>query len=228
MFFSLVDVLTSGALKYGVNTIVCVAAISSMWVAVLKPASLTLLPPSSTRIFSTVYRKTRKDSRVPYLLEGGMYRLHYNWDYCGVLISEPKDVSLHFRGWYALVSMEVGPQDVSLLDRCPHFSEWYAICNRPTYRNWTPKAQNKPLIFRWTMSHEWRWWTPLAIFAAYNRGSGPMAGDQVLHHHSVACQPGSRLERWNMWSSYNVSLSYSLPYNNMHIFMAKPYLLAYL
>ena len=38
----------------------------------------------------------------------------------------PEDVSLlercpHFRGCYVQVSMELGPEDVSLLERCPHF-----------------------------------------------------------------------------------------------------------
>ena len=38
----------------------------------------------------------------------------------------PEDVSLlercpHFRGWYVQASMELGPEDVSLLERCPHF-----------------------------------------------------------------------------------------------------------
>ena len=37
-----------------------------------------------------------------------------------------EDVSLlercpHFRGWYVQTSMELGPEDVSLLERCPHF-----------------------------------------------------------------------------------------------------------
>ena len=36
----------------------------------------------------------------------------------------PEDVSLlercpHFRGWYVQASMELGPEDVSLLERCP-------------------------------------------------------------------------------------------------------------
>ena len=40
------------------------------------------------------------------------------------------DVSLlerypHFREWYAQASRELGPEDVSLLERCPHFREWY-------------------------------------------------------------------------------------------------------
>ena len=40
----------------------------------------------------------------------------------------PEDVSLlercpHFRGCYAQSSMELGPEDVSLLERYPHFSE---------------------------------------------------------------------------------------------------------
>ena len=38
----------------------------------------------------------------------------------------PEDVSLlercpHFRGLYVQTSMELGPEDVSLLERCPHF-----------------------------------------------------------------------------------------------------------
>ena len=38
----------------------------------------------------------------------------------------PEDVSLlercpHFRGCNVQVSMELGPEDVSLLERCPHF-----------------------------------------------------------------------------------------------------------
>ena len=42
----------------------------------------------------------------------------------------PEDVSLlercpHFRGWYVKASMELGPEDVSLLERCPHFRGWY-------------------------------------------------------------------------------------------------------
>ena len=42
----------------------------------------------------------------------------------------PEDVSLlercpHFRGWYVQTSMELGPEDVSLLERCPHFRGWY-------------------------------------------------------------------------------------------------------
>ena len=42
----------------------------------------------------------------------------------------PEDVSLlerfpHFRGWYVQTSMELGPEDVSLLERFPHFRGWY-------------------------------------------------------------------------------------------------------
>ena len=38
----------------------------------------------------------------------------------------PEDMSLlercpHFRGCYVLASVELGPEDVSLLERCPHF-----------------------------------------------------------------------------------------------------------
>ena len=44
----------------------------------------------------------------------------------------PEDVSLlercpHFRGWYVQASMELGPKDVSLLERCP-ISEGVVIC----------------------------------------------------------------------------------------------------
>ena len=43
---------------------------------------------------------------------------------------EPEDVSLlercpHFRGWYVQASIELEPEDVSLLERCPHLRGWY-------------------------------------------------------------------------------------------------------
>ena len=42
----------------------------------------------------------------------------------------PEDVSLlercpHFRGCYVQASMELGPEDVSLLERCPHVRGCY-------------------------------------------------------------------------------------------------------
>ena len=42
----------------------------------------------------------------------------------------PEDVSLlercpHFRGCYVQASVELGPEDVSLLERCPHFRGCY-------------------------------------------------------------------------------------------------------
>ena len=42
----------------------------------------------------------------------------------------PEDVSLlercpHFRGCYVQDSMELGPEDVSILERCPHFRGCY-------------------------------------------------------------------------------------------------------
>ena len=42
----------------------------------------------------------------------------------------PEDMSLlercpHFRGWYVQASMELGPEDVSLLEKCPHFRGRY-------------------------------------------------------------------------------------------------------
>ena len=42
----------------------------------------------------------------------------------------PEDVSLlercpHFRGCYVQALMELGPEDVSLLERCPHFRGCY-------------------------------------------------------------------------------------------------------
>ena len=44
----------------------------------------------------------------------------------------PEDVSLlercpHFRGWYVQASMELGPEDAILLEMCPHFRGWYFI-----------------------------------------------------------------------------------------------------
>ena len=41
-----------------------------------------------------------------------------------------EDVSLlercpHFSGYYVQASMELGSEDVSLLERCPHFSGYY-------------------------------------------------------------------------------------------------------
>ena len=44
--------------------------------------------------------------------------------------NRPEDVSLlercpHFRGCYVQASMELGPEDVSLLERCPHFRGCY-------------------------------------------------------------------------------------------------------
>ena len=43
------------------------------------------------------------------------------------MVLGPEDVSLlercpHFRGCYVQASMVLGPEDVSLLERCPHFS----------------------------------------------------------------------------------------------------------
>ena len=45
-------------------------------------------------------------------------------------VGGPEDVSLlercpHFRGCYVQASMELGPEDVSLLERCPHFRGCY-------------------------------------------------------------------------------------------------------
>ena len=75
-----------------------------------------------------------------------MYRLQWSWDLKSVPIREvssfqrvlctgfngvrPEDVSLlercpHFRGCYVQASMELGPEDVSLLERCPHFRGCY-------------------------------------------------------------------------------------------------------
>ena len=47
-----------------------------------------------------------------------MYRLQWSWDL--KMCPYP-----HFRGWYVQASMELGPEDVSLLERCPHFRGWY-------------------------------------------------------------------------------------------------------
>ena len=34
-----------------------------------------------------------------------------------------------FRGWYVQASMELGPEDVSLLERCPHFRGCFSFQN---------------------------------------------------------------------------------------------------
>ena len=54
-----------------------------------------------------------------------MFYLYMYWK--GALT---EDVSLlercpHFRGWYVQASMELGPEDESLLERRPHFRGWY-------------------------------------------------------------------------------------------------------
>ena len=46
----------------------------------------------------------------------------------------PEDVSLlercpHFRGCYVQASVELVPEDVSLLERCPHFRGCYMYVN---------------------------------------------------------------------------------------------------
>ena len=50
--------------------------------------------------------------------------------------SGPEDVSLlercpHFRGCYVQASMELGPEDVSLLERCPHIRGCSSMEFRP-------------------------------------------------------------------------------------------------
>ena len=52
----------------------------------------------------------------------------------------PEDVSLlercpHFRGWYLQASMQLGPEDVSLLERCPHFSTLFFLQHRVSSGN---------------------------------------------------------------------------------------------
>ena len=44
----------------------------------------------------------------------------------------PEDVSLletcpHYIGWYVQASMELGPEDMSLLERCPHIRGLYVL-----------------------------------------------------------------------------------------------------
>ena len=46
-----------------------------------------------------------------------------------LVVGGPEDVSLlercpHFRGWYVQALMELGPEGVTLLERCPHFRGW--------------------------------------------------------------------------------------------------------
>ena len=52
-----------------------------------------------------------------------MYRLQWrSWDL--QYIFPIREVS-SFRGWYVQASVELGPEDVSLLERYPHFRGWY-------------------------------------------------------------------------------------------------------
>ena len=63
----------------------------------------------------------------------GMFMLTAHFRGCYVQASMelgPEYVSLlercpHFRGCYVQASMELGPEDVSLLERCPHFRGCY-------------------------------------------------------------------------------------------------------
>ena len=47
------------------------------------------------------------------------YRLQWSWDL------KMCPYYSHFRGCYVQASMELGPEDVSLLERCPHFRGCY-------------------------------------------------------------------------------------------------------
>ena len=49
-----------------------------------------------------------------------VYRLQWSWD----LKMCPLERCPHFRGCYVQASVELGPEDVSLL-KCPHFSGWH-------------------------------------------------------------------------------------------------------
>ena len=56
----------------------------------------------------------------------------------------PEDVSLlercpHFRGWYVQASMELGPEDVSLLEKYPHF-------RGQNYNNICTSFQSPPVV----------------------------------------------------------------------------------
>ena len=62
---------------------------------------------------------------------------------------ELEDVSLlercpHFRGWYVQTSMELGPEDVSLLERCPHFRGWYTTHHHISWSD--SRAAGKSLV----------------------------------------------------------------------------------
>ena len=60
----------------------------------------------------------------------GEVRVFRGWYVQASMELGPEDVSLlercpHFRGWYVQTSIELGPEDVSLLERCPHFRGRY-------------------------------------------------------------------------------------------------------
>ena len=73
----------------------------------------------------------------------------------------PEDVSLlercpHFRGWYVQASMELGPEDVSLLQRCPHFRGWYVQASMELGPEDVSLVERCPHFRGWYVK-EWIW-----------------------------------------------------------------------
>ena len=61
-----------------------------------------------------------------------MVSLKYQNTRVASMDSGPEDVSLlercpHFREWYVLASMDLGPEDVSLLERCPQCATFVSM-----------------------------------------------------------------------------------------------------
>ena len=85
--------------------------------------------------FETECEKTNERTELECYPQSGAYILNtFDFNdinpYYNITVSGSEDVSLlercpHFRGWYVQASMELGPEDVSLLERCPHFRGRY-------------------------------------------------------------------------------------------------------
>ena len=59
----------------------------------------------------------------------------------------------HFRGWYVQALMELGPEDVSLLERCPHFRGWYVQASMelgPEDVSLLERSEGGMYRFRWS------------------------------------------------------------------------------
>ena len=95
----------------------------------------------------------------------------------------PEDVSLlercsHFRGWYVQASMELGPKDVSLLERCSYFRGWYYHLGSGEWQKIEAVSGNPPSP-RTLHSSTSMWRDKLVVFSGGD--SGTDAVDNTIH-----------------------------------------------